>query len=200
MTTLSKTTVAIPSIGGILSTVRDAQGRPQIPVSELLAEEGRRVARPQWVVVTHPELGLIGVTVKEAEALGLPNTLVDGPPQPKRRQRQRKTPTTFPRQRQGEGNDGIPASCPGKFLTSTVGLNAIFTPNRSTFLAPSMTRIEVYDDGPNSCMLVPVSGHNMAEKPGRTRISRERFAQIKDAAETNVEFARALMALCHYEA
>ena len=89
---------------------------------------------------------------------------------------------------------------PRKFLASTVGLNAIFTPNRSTFRAPRMTRIEIYNTDPNCLMLVPVSGHNMSEKPGRTRISRERFAQVKGAAGTNVELAQALMALCHYEA
>lgn len=89
---------------------------------------------------------------------------------------------------------------PGKFLTSTVGLNACHLASSGANAAPRMTRIEVYDSGSNSVTLVPVSGHNLAEKPGRTRISREHYDAVDNRTTAKVELARALMALCLYEA
>ena len=89
---------------------------------------------------------------------------------------------------------------PDKFLTGTVGLNACNLASSGANAAPKMTRIEVYDGGPDSVILVPVSGYNLAEKPGRTRISREHYDAVNDRTTARVELARALMALCHYEA
>ena len=89
---------------------------------------------------------------------------------------------------------------PDKFLTDTVGLNACRLYDSGSDAAPKMTRIEVYDDGPDSVILVPVSGHNLTEKPGRTTISREHYDAVDDRTTTKVEFAQALMALCRYEA
>ena len=79
-------------------------------------------------------------------------------------------------------------------IRTTVGLNATFNDT-----APKLVRIECYkvDKG---MMLQPVSGHNLAIKPGVKIISREDYDAIPRDAYDDTVFARACMSLCGYEA
>jgi hypothetical protein len=81
-----------------------------------------------------------------------------------------------------------------KFIRTTVGLNATYNDT-----APNLVRIECYETD-KGMMLQPVSGHNLATKPGVKIISREDYDALPRDAYDDTVFARACMALCGYEA
>lgn len=79
-------------------------------------------------------------------------------------------------------------------IRTTVGLNATFNDT-----APKLVRIECYKTD-KGMMLQPVSGHNLATKPGVKIISREDYDALpRDACDDTV-FARACMSVCGYDA
>ena len=92
-----------------------------------------------------------------------------------------------------------------KFLTYSVGLNA-FPKNAAGVLAqPRMTKVRVSrsrnptdpTDPTSAFKLQAVSGHNLTEKPGFHTMSESQY----DALPTDsIERARAMLALCGYEA
>ena len=85
-------------------------------------------------------------------------------------------------------------TAPKKFIRSTVGLNATFND-----AAPKLERIECYETD-KGVLLQPVSGHNLAIKPGVKIISREDYDALpRDACDDTV-FARACMSVCGYDA
>ena len=89
-----------------------------------------------------------------------------------------------------------------KFLTYSVGLNA-FPKNAAGVLAqPRMTKVQVSrgrnpTDPANAFKLQAVSGHNLAEKPRFYTMSEEDYQNLPT---DSVERARAMLALCGYEA
>ena len=89
-----------------------------------------------------------------------------------------------------------------QFLTYSIGLNA-FPKNAAGVLAqPRMTKVEVSrsrnpTDPTSAFKLQAVSGHNLAEKPGFYTMSEEDYQNLPT---DSVERARAMLALCGYEA
>lgn len=79
-------------------------------------------------------------------------------------------------------------------IRTTVGLNATFNDT-----APKLVRIECYKTD-KGMTLQPVSGHNLANKPGAKTISREKYDALPRDAYDDTVFARACMSLCGYEA
>ena len=92
-----------------------------------------------------------------------------------------------------------------QFLTYSVGLNA-FPKNAAGVLAqPRMTKVQVSrgrnptdpTDPANAFKLQAVSGHNLSNKPGFHTMSEEDYQNLPT---DSVERARAMLALCGYEA
>lgn len=77
-----------------------------------------------------------------------------------------------------------------QFLTYSIGLNATRTGT------PSLTKVSVYKTGA-FIMLQAVSGHNLSNKPGFYTMSEEDYQNLPT---DSIERARAMLALCGYEA
>ena len=84
-----------------------------------------------------------------------------------------------------------------QFLTYSIGLNACRTLSKDALQQPKMTKVAVYLIEGGRAMLQAISGHNLAEKPGVYTMSEEDYQNLPT---DSVERARAMLALCGYEA
>ena len=84
-----------------------------------------------------------------------------------------------------------------KFITMTVGLNACRIRSSGVLQQPKMTKVAAYLIEGSRVKLQAISGHNLAEKPGFYTMSEEDYQNLP---LEEVERARAMLALCGYEA